>query len=183
MPTENLTLNSSPESWRPIAGMDYEVSDMGRVRHVPSGRIRKHDHYECYARVRFKIYYPYVHTFCPFVHTLVLEAFVGPRPAGFVTRHLNGNKRDNRLENLVWGSHKENARDRTAHGQAAHGARNGAAKLTYADVENIRQATGSYGFQARLARDYGVSETTISRIRLGKTWGPRRVRVHFPKAV
>src|SRR3989442_771331 len=46
------------------------------------------------------------------VHTLVLEAFVGPRPEGAVCRHLNGDARDNRPENLVWGTHKQNSDDR-----------------------------------------------------------------------
>jgi HNH endonuclease len=50
------------------------------------------------------------------VHALVLEAFVGPRPAGFVTRHLDGNPANNDLTNLRWGTHSENVRDSIAHG-------------------------------------------------------------------
>src|ERR1700722_12370957 len=34
------------------------------------------------------------------VHTLVLEAFVGPRPEGMECRHGNGDHTDNRLGNL-----------------------------------------------------------------------------------
>lgn len=45
------------------------------------------------------------------VHTLVLIAFVGPRPEGMVCRHLNDNPADNRLENLAWGTYSENSRD------------------------------------------------------------------------
>src|SRR5262245_18248010 len=37
------------------------------------------------------------------VHVLVLETFVGPRPAGQQCRHLDGNKENNRLTNLAWG--------------------------------------------------------------------------------
>lgn len=50
------------------------------------------------------------------VHTLVLEAFVGPRPEGAVCRHLNGNPKDNRLANLAWGTPGENRRDTVKHG-------------------------------------------------------------------
>lgn len=50
------------------------------------------------------------------VHSLVAEAFLGPRPAHLVVRHLNGNNKDNRLENLVYGTHAENAQDRIDHG-------------------------------------------------------------------
>ncbi|MFM7012619.1 MAG: HNH endonuclease signature motif containing protein [Betaproteobacteria bacterium] len=37
------------------------------------------------------------------VHQMVLETFVGPKPEGMQTRHLNGVRTDNRLENLKWG--------------------------------------------------------------------------------
>ena len=50
------------------------------------------------------------------VHRLVLTAFVGPCPDGMETRHLNGDPSDNRIENLVWGTAKENAADRISHG-------------------------------------------------------------------
>lgn len=45
------------------------------------------------------------------VHTLVLTAFRGARPDGLVCRHLNDDKSDNSIENLIWGTVKENAED------------------------------------------------------------------------
>lgn len=50
-----------------------------------------------------------------YVHHLVLETFVGPRPDGMETRHLNGNHSDNRVENLAWGTKSENGADKVAH--------------------------------------------------------------------
>ena len=44
-------------------------------------------------------------------HVLVAEAWIGPRPPGEHVRHLNGDKTDNRVENLAYGSPKDNARD------------------------------------------------------------------------
>jgi hypothetical protein len=49
------------------------------------------------------------------VHRLVLEAFVGPRPPGHLCRHLNGVPDDNRVENLAWGTPKENGEDAVRH--------------------------------------------------------------------
>jgi hypothetical protein len=49
------------------------------------------------------------------VHALVLTAFVGPKPDGMECRHLNGNLLDNRLENLRWGTHSDNERDKRIH--------------------------------------------------------------------
>ena len=46
-----------------------------------------------------------------YIHELLLLTFVGPRPEGMVARHLNDNPRDNRLENLAWGTKKENTKD------------------------------------------------------------------------
>lgn len=52
------------------------------------------------------------------VHKVVCEAFHGPKPSpAHQVRHLNGIKTDNRPSNLAWGTAKENAADRTAHGR------------------------------------------------------------------
>ena len=58
-----------------------------------------------------------------YVHVLVLEVFVGPRPTGAVTRHLDGDNRNNALSNLTWGTYSENALDRARHGRYARNAK------------------------------------------------------------
>jgi len=55
------------------------------------------------------------------VHRLVLEAFVGPCPDGHQTRHLNGDKQDNSLGNLAWGTAAEQMADIEAHGNRHRG--------------------------------------------------------------
>lgn len=55
-----------------------------------------------------------------YVHRLVLEAFVGPKPEGAVTRHLNGDPTDNRLANLAYGTPAENGADMRRHGTSFH---------------------------------------------------------------
>jgi DNA-binding transcriptional regulator YiaG len=47
---------------------------------------------------------------------MVLETFVGPRPAGMECCHANDTQSDNRLSNLRWDTHKENCRDRARNG-------------------------------------------------------------------
>lgn len=52
-----------------------------------------------------------------YVHKLVCYYFIGPKPSSkHQVRHLNGNRTDNRVGNLAWGTAKENAADRAAHG-------------------------------------------------------------------
>ncbi|AXQ61109.1 HNH endonuclease [Streptomyces phage Hank144] len=50
------------------------------------------------------------------VHTLILEAWAGPRPDGMVVRHLNGDPMKPHLSQLAWGTQSENLRDKRAHG-------------------------------------------------------------------
>lgn len=45
------------------------------------------------------------------IHHLVLEVFIGLCPDDKECCHNNGNRLDNRLENLRWGTKKENHKD------------------------------------------------------------------------
>ncbi len=44
------------------------------------------------------------------VHSLIAEAFLGPRPEGYDIDHISGDKTDNRPCNLEYVTHKENMR-------------------------------------------------------------------------
>lgn len=113
------------ERWLPVPlpdWDDYEVSDMGRVR---SWRVRGHTtrrssmphlrrptkagkgYFSVSGRTGVKPKY---------VHRLVLFAFVGPCPEGMECRHLDGNRTNNRLSNLKWGTPEENTQDKIEHG-------------------------------------------------------------------
>jgi hypothetical protein len=50
------------------------------------------------------------------VHSLVAEAFIGPRPHGMEVRHINGVRTDPRRVNLCYGTRSENILDAVAHG-------------------------------------------------------------------
>lgn len=99
------------ERWAPVPGRaGYEASDFGRIRF--NGDVQKQTPANGYMRVTDKVRKGPV-----LVHTLVLTAFSGPRLPGKQTRHLNGDGFDNRLENLKWGTAKENSADRVLHDQ------------------------------------------------------------------
>lgn len=68
---------------------------------------------------------------------------------------------------LSWKDHAGNMADMVAHDRSLQGERNHFAKLTEADVLQIR---GDSRTQAVIARDYGVSRANISAIRSGKSW-------------
>ena len=51
------------------------------------------------------------------IHVAVCTAFHGRKPSpAHQVRHLNGDRSDNRAENLAWGTAAENAADRDLHG-------------------------------------------------------------------
>lgn len=101
------------------------------------------------------------------VHRLVIQAFRGLAPKGYQCRHLNGNPSDNRIENLQWGTAAENYNDRRGHGTANDGERHGNAKLTDDAVRAIRSSDEP---GPALANRYGVTPSTISGVRLRKSW-------------
>jgi hypothetical protein len=106
------------------------------------------------------------------IHILVLSTFYGPcPPRKECCRHLNGDSTDNRWpENLEWGTQKENVDDKVRHGVHNKKERNGRAKLTQTDINNIRTRPYHYGIYSELAREYNISDTQIHRIRNKLQW-------------
>jgi hypothetical protein len=108
----------------------------------------------------------------PYVHRLVLETFVGPCPEGMECCHNNGNPSDNRVENLRWDTHLENAMDAVRHGTCPRGEAHGKAKLTDDKVRQIVDVYGTGMFSLReIGARYGVSHTAVRGIVRGRTWG------------
>lgn len=56
-----------------------------------------------------------------YAHQLVLLAFVGPRPTDGHTRHLDGDRGNNNLSNLCYGTAAENVADTKRHGRIKSG--------------------------------------------------------------
>jgi hypothetical protein len=104
------------------------------------------------------------------VHRLVLETFVSACPEGCEALHINGDRRDNRLGNLRWGTRKENVQDMIAHGTACLGAANGGAKLTENDVFHIRLMKGMGFSYKQLKTHFPVAEVTLIRAATRQTY-------------
>jgi hypothetical protein len=106
------------------------------------------------------------------IHKLVLLAFVGPRPSTkHEARHLNGDKADNRRANLEWGTKKENAADKHAHGTTVRGTRFWSAVLDEEKVRAIRHAYDNCLSSIEvLAEKYGVYPSTIKKVCNRESW-------------
>ena len=105
-----------------------------------------------------------------YVHKLVLEAFGGTRPDGMECCHNDGDPKNNRIENLRWGTGKENAADCTRHGRRHVGAQNWNAKLSPSEVVKIRRLILLGTSYMNLARYFGVTPSSISAIAHSRNW-------------
>ena len=166
------------EEWRPISGYEglYEVSNLGRVRRLTTvngyqaGSIRggtpnAHGHFSLALSKRgdHRAY---------FVHRLVAEAFLGPSPEGLCVNHKDGNKQNNRADNLEYATIAENNLHAQRLGLTRHacGTTNGRSKLTDEAVTSIRRELTEGIRPPEIARRFQVSTSTIRAIRSGKTW-------------
>jgi hypothetical protein len=173
-----MTAPTPKEEWRAVVGFEgkYEVSSIGRVRSIARFKRKSRELYLIEPNILTPTmnngYYNVVLNGVngkrsAKVHQLVLEAFVGPRPDGMITRHLNGVRDDNRVENLAWGTFKENSDDMRRHGTMCLGRAVPGAKLSEEAVMDI--LTGRLSV-LKFAEFYGVHPSTVDRIRQGLRW-------------
>jgi len=173
--------NMKIESWRSIKEFEglYEVSDWGRVRSLQritasglrGGKILG-------ARLSGKAQRPKVGLSKDGVvterevHSLVLEAFIGPRPPGHEACHNDGNRLNNVLANLRWDSRAANHADSVRHGTAKYpnGEENGRAKLTIQDVAEIRRRRLAGEECLPIAQDFGITRQHVGVIARGAEW-------------
>jgi hypothetical protein len=89
---------------------------------------------------------------------------------GLHIRHLDGNPANNAIDNLAWGTPKENSADSVKHGVIRHGEQVFCAKLSVPKVKAIR-LLHAYGCQSiRIARIFNVSDVTIHDVIHRKRW-------------
>ena len=99
------------------------------------------------------------------VHSLVAEAFLGEKPKGHDVMHINGDRSDNRVENLAYGSRAENL-----HATYSYGGKQASGKLSLEDVDEIRFLLSRFYNCVEIAREFGVHPSTIYHIRDGKSF-------------
>lgn len=155
---------------------DYEISEDGRVFRVTSRTNAKAGDVvkvglmtTGYAFVSLSRLGSKARKFS--VQSLILETFVGPRPSpSHQAAHINGDKLDNRLENLMWATPVENASHKKLHGTQPTGSEIYNSKLTDESVLRILELRKSGLSAQSIADDFGISDTLIYRIEAGKTW-------------
>lgn len=141
---------------------DYEITEDGKVFNKKWRRyVKPQPNGKGYLRVQIaKKFY--------FVHRLVAEKFV-PNPENKPqVNHKDGNKLNNKAENLEWTTNKGNREHAVKTGLQIQGQKCPWAKLAENDVHYIRNHLEYNSHE--LADKFGVSSRTIRDIRERRSW-------------
>lgn len=105
------------------------------------------------------------------VHRAAWECERGPIPEGMDVLHSCDTPACRNIHHLFLGDHQANMDDKVAKGRQSclKGAENPAAKLTEAQVREIRRAPSTTSHRT-LAAIYGVHDTMIGKVRAWKSW-------------
>ena len=160
----------------------YSITEDGRVyssrRAGAKGGLRAvHDDKAGYKRITLtkngKMYNR-------LVHQLVAETFIGPRQDGMCVCHKDGDKTNNHVSNLYYGTRSDNAKDAVMHGthnflqdgfNELHpsGEDCAWAKLDEDKVRYIKSMKGKKTCR-ELSAELGVVYSNISAIWCGRSW-------------
>ena len=173
------------ENWKEIEGFSglYEVSDLGRIR--SKDRVARNRWGPQLRRGKIMRSPPDAYGYplvclrvdgtatTKKVHRLVAEAFL-ERIEGAQVNHKDGDKTNNRADNLEWVSHRENVAhavenkllETDKRREGARARRN----MTWEAVEAIRSAVADGVTQGEAAKLFGISQPTVSLIVNNKIW-------------
>jgi len=171
--------------WRDIPSCSgYQASSDGQIRSVerrivfrdgrsrvfPGKVLAQSNHTAGYRQVL-----PGKYNGTKTVHILILEAFTGYRPEGMWVNHKDGNKHNNKLENLEWVSASDNMRHAVATGLTPkpplkRGTDQHLNKLAENQVREIRKRYANGEGIAKMAREYKVGESTVRHVIQRTSW-------------
>lgn len=180
------------EEWRDVVGYEglYQVSDMGRVQSLDRVTWIESSNKGYFRRFYGQLREPqnvgsgYLQLNLNrdgikeqfYVHALVLRAFIGECPINMERNHLDGNKHNNRLDNLEYCTRSENEIHKRRilkilPPPLPKGEEHWKSVLTEEGVRSIRKLYRDKKFtQVELAKMFDTSQTNISGVVNNLTW-------------
>jgi len=159
---------------RPIIGFEgkYSVDRQGNIySHLRNITLKPRIRKDGYANVGLrKNGKTYEYT----VHRLVVNAYFG-NIKGKDVNHINSIRHDNSLHNLELTTRSRNL----LHGMYVN--RNGNAKLSYAQAEQIKKRVLNGEMQTEIAKEYSVLKQTINQIVRGVGYVKSNIVLEYPK--
>ncbi len=104
------------------------------------------------------------------VSRLVAKAFLENTKDLPCVCHKDNDSFNNAVENLYWGTPKQNMSDKKKHGTQTKGETHHSSKLKEKEVEALHFLSGGTKNTTYLGALFGVSQSNISYILLGKSW-------------
>jgi len=172
------------EQWKALKQFpEYAISSYGKLKRLKPSKNKGH-----FAQVgfisrghlnprwgylSFSFRRPGGHGYCwKKVHRLVYETFVGPIPLGKEINHIDGNKINNRLDNLETVTRQENIKHSYRLGLSyTNGSRCHLSKLNERIVLKIKKWLFINRRTNRsIARELGLHYETIGQIKRNMTW-------------
>lgn len=172
------------EVWIPVIGYEglYEVSSCGRIKSIkrfnpksgkrgmwyPERMLKLNSDKDGYLVVGLSINGKI--KLCK-VHRLVLSSFDG-EDKKLQVNHIDGNKKNNNLDNLEWVTCSDNQKHAHKIGlKNQRGSKNNFSKLKEEDVLEIAKLLKRKNITMRsIAKKYMVDEETIRSIKIKRTW-------------
>jgi len=175
------------EIWKPVIGYDgmYEVSNYGNVRSYLNYQwgVKNTPHIlkQCKCGRQRDYFGVNLLGSVKRVHRLVAQSFIdNPNNKPFIN-HKDGNKSNNKIENLEWCTAKENTQHAYETGLLNNkGEHCITSKLTKNDVVKIRKIYKDGGVtQKQIAKIWGVSRSQIGFIVTKKRWKHLKEEVSY----
>jgi hypothetical protein len=158
------------ELWKVIDDFpNYMISNLGNLKSKITDKILKQQVNNNYLAVSFGNTKTKKKTYR--VHRLVAKYFI-PNPNNLgVVNHIDGNKKNNRWDNLEWNTQTQNVYHAVDNGlwNSQKGSKSGKSKLTEEQVIEIKKRLFNENYSV-IAKDYKVSSTTIYSIWKGISW-------------
>lgn len=99
------------------------------------------------------------------IHRLVAKAFIPNLEDKPYVCHMNGNPADNRVENLHWGTQKDNMDDQVVNGTRKYGDTNQGTRYKSKQVRLFILLIKTFKWkQTQICKFFGISSAHISRI-------------------
>ena len=169
--------------WKPIIGYEhlYEVSNFGNIKRLTKEIVRIQGNYikkdKILKNTMLSDGYLSVSIFNKDgkqvqhkVHRLVAEAFITNTENYPIVLHLDNDKTNNTVNNLKWGTHKQNTQQALSDGLMKKGDNHPSSKLTEKQVYSIKEELADGGNHRIIAEKYNVAKNTISSINQGLSW-------------
>lgn len=168
------------EEWRDIVGFEgfYKISNYGRVVSLERRVVTKRNYVYHYKKKMMRPHFDEEYVKVQLrtslgkskgyrLHRLIAEAFI-PNPENLPqVNHVNGNKSDNRIENLEWCTHQHNVDHAIITGLKEIATRR---HVTEEQVRQVRVELNNGLTYPQIVKKLNITEAIIGNIKRGNSW-------------